>query len=94
VYRWGTPDSSVIDESTTRFAAVREAMNQTLDQTRLVELVREAEMLLADSLVFIPLYSRPVVGAVWADAIGGYQLNSSKAGHTWNIETWYRADGQ
>jgi peptide/nickel transport system substrate-binding protein len=91
-YRWGTPDSAVIDGSTARFAEVREAMNQTLDEELLIDLVNEAEAILADSLVFIPLYSRPVVGAVWTDEIGGYKLNPSRAGHTWNIEFWYRVD--
>ena len=91
-YRWGTPDSAVIDGSTARFAEVREAMNQTLDEQVLLELVAEAEAILADTLVFIPLYSRPVIGAVWTDEIGGYKLNPTRAGHTWNIESWYRAD--
>lgn len=92
VYRWGTPDSSVIDGSTKRFADLRQAMNATLDEEELTALVTEAEALLAESLVFIPLYSRPVVGAVWADEIGGYELNPTTAGHTWNVEFWYRAD--
>jgi len=92
VYRWGTPDSAVIDASTERFAELHDAMNTTLEEALLAEVVAEAEALLAEHLVFMPLYSRPVIGAVWADEIGGYELNASTAGHTWNIEYWYRAD--
>ncbi len=92
-YRWGTPDSSVINAATERFAVVHDEMNATIDRGELVDLVADAEQILAENLVFLPLYSRPVTGAVWGDEIGGYQLNPTLAGHTWNIEDWYRADG-
>ena len=39
-----------------------------------------------------PLVAGGMVGAVWADEIGGYAYNPSQAGHTWNIERWYRTD--
>lgn len=91
-YRWGTADSAVNDATTVRFAEVKDAMNRTLDEDLLIALINEAEAILADGLVFIPLYSRPVIGAVWADEIGGYKLNPSRAGHTWNMEVWYRSD--
>jgi len=29
---------------------------------------------------------------VWANEIGGFKHNPTQAGHTWNIEDWYRAD--
>lgn len=91
-YRWGTADSSVIDDSTARFAEVVDLMNATVDEAALRELIAEAEEILADQVVIIPLFARPTVGVVWADEIGGYTFNPSDAGHTWNIETWYRAD--
>jgi len=104
-YRWGTPEvtdrdpagfnqaaSSVIDENTARFAELRDLMNSTVDQAQLEEYLHEAENILADQVVFIPLYQRLDPGAVWADTIGGYKHNPSQAGDTWNIEFWYRVD--
>ncbi|GBE26055.1 hypothetical protein BMS3Bbin02_02348 [bacterium BMS3Bbin02] len=91
-YRWGTPDSSVDDDSTRRFAEIVEAMNTTVDDAQLRSLIAEAEGILADQAVILPLFSRLVVGAVWGDEIGGYVLNISRAGSTWNIEEWYRTD--
>ena len=91
-YRWGTRDSSVRDEHTERFAEIVERMNATVDDTELRELIAEAEEILADQAVILPLFSRASVGAVWADEIGGYRHNPSLASHTWNIESWYRTD--
>jgi len=104
-YRWGTPavegadpagfdqaESSVIDDNTARFAEIRDAMNATVDVDELVALLNEAETILADQVVIIPLYARLDPGAVWADEIGGFKHNPSQAGVTWNIEDWYRVD--
>ncbi len=70
-YRWGTPEvtgqdpdgynqgpSSVIDEHTARFAQIVDLMHATTDEAELRLLVNEAENILADQLVFIPLYVR------------------------------------
>ena len=91
-YRWGTEDSSVVDEHTARFAVVRDLMNSSVDDQVLRTLLAEAEEILADQMVILPLHSRLVVGAVWEDEIGGWEMNPSQASHTWNIEEWYRAD--
>ncbi len=91
-YRWGTEDSSVIDEATQRFAEVRDGMNATVDEGELTVLIREAESILADNLVIIPLFSHPVAAAVWADEIVGFRHNPTQAGFTWNIEFWHRND--
>lgn len=88
-YNWGTPGSSVIDDSTARFAEIRDALNQSVDQTVLVPLIHEAENILADQVVIIPLYARLDPGAVWADTIGGFKHNPTSAGFTWNMEEWY-----
>jgi len=92
VYEWGTPDSSLIDEATARYAEIRDAMNATVDEDELAALVAEAEALLADNVVFIPLYARLNPSAVWADEIAGYVHNPSQAQDTWNLEEWYRSD--
>jgi len=92
VYNWGTPGSSVIDAATARYAEVRDEMNATVDDGELIALINEAENLLADNLVIIPLYARLVTAAVWADEIGNFKHNPTQASHTWNMEYWYRAD--
>ena len=91
-YRWGTRDSSVRDEHTERFAEIIEELHTTVDPSRIVELVVEAEGILADQVVIVPLFARPTVGAVWANEVGGYQHNPTLVGDTWNIERWYRSD--
>jgi peptide/nickel transport system substrate-binding protein len=91
-YRWGSPDSSVIDEATARFAEVRDQINATVDFDELVTLIQEAETILADNLVIIPLYAHPVTAAVWEDEIGGFMHNPTRAGFTWNVEFWFRND--
>ncbi|MCL1594338.1 MAG: ABC transporter substrate-binding protein [Actinomycetia bacterium] len=89
-YRWGTIDSSVVDESTVRFGEILADMTNTVDPGRLEELISEAEAVLAENLVLIPLFSRPSASAYWADAIGNLKHNTSSAGLTWNIDRWYR----
>ncbi len=91
-YRWGTEDSSVIDEHTERFAEVRDLMNDTVDDEELAALIAEAEEILADRMVILPLFSRLVVGAVWEDEIAGFVMTPTQADQTWNVEEWYRAD--
>jgi peptide/nickel transport system substrate-binding protein len=91
-YRWGTEDSSVINEETARFAVIRDEMNATVDPDELTQLIAEAENIVADDLVIIPLYARLVTAAVWEDEIGGFKHNPTQASHTWNLEFWYRTD--
>jgi peptide/nickel transport system substrate-binding protein len=91
-YRWGTADSSVIDASTQRFAELRGSMQGTIDFNELTLLIQEAESILADDLVIIPLYGHPLAAAVWEDEIVGFKHNPTRAGFTWNIETWRRND--
>ncbi len=91
-YRWGTEDSSVIDDSTARYAEVRDAMNLTVDEAELEALINEAESILADNVVIVPLYARLVTAAVWGDEVAGFKHNPTSASHTWNLEHWYRVD--
>jgi ABC-type transport system substrate-binding protein len=67
-------------------------MNETVDDEELTALIAEAEEILADQMVILPLFPRLVVGAVWEDEIAGFVMTSTQADHTWNIEEWYRAD--
>lgn len=91
-YRWGTPGSSVRDKHTKRFAEIVKEMSSTVDEAEIIALVREAEEILADQAVILPIVQRMRAGAVWGDEIGGFKMNVSQASHTWNIEEWYRTD--
>jgi len=99
--RWGTPavtsepsyfnqgPSLVRDEHTARYAAILDDMRATADHDRFAALAREAEAILADQVVIIPLVARAMVSAVWADEIAGYGYSTWL--DTWDIETWRRA---
>ncbi|MEN8113613.1 MAG: ABC transporter substrate-binding protein [Actinomycetota bacterium] len=91
-YRWGTEDSSVVDEYTERFANIRDLMNASVDDAQLVDLFAEAEEMLADQMVILPLYREPAIAVVWDDEITGFVHNPSPASYTWNMEDWRRAD--
>jgi peptide/nickel transport system substrate-binding protein len=88
-YRWGTEDSSVIDDNTRRFAEIYDALNTSIDPGVLEPLVKEAEDILANQVVIIPLYARLDPGVVWADTVGGFRHNPTRASFTWNVEEWY-----
>jgi ABC-type transport system substrate-binding protein len=92
-YRYGVGEEGAFtDDASARFAEVRDEMNATVDEAELVSLFNEAENILADNLVLIPLYARLVTAAVWADEVGNFKHNPTQAGHTWNMEFWYRTD--
>jgi ABC-type transport system substrate-binding protein len=109
-YRWGTPEvadsedgwfdqpAGYSDENTARFAELWDLMNAGINETELTAYVAEAEAILADQVVIIPLYQRPDAGAVWADTLGGYRHvpyylgELVQGGDTWNVEAWYRKD--
>jgi ABC-type transport system substrate-binding protein len=89
-YRWGTEDSSVIDDNTRRFAEIYDALNTSIDPGVLEPLVKEAEDILANQVVIIPLYARLDPAVVWADTVGGFRHNPTRASFTWNVEEWYQ----
>jgi len=91
-YWWGTPDSTFQGPEAKRFADLRDQMNLTVDRSELRDLVQEAEQILVDQLVLIPLYQRPRAVAVRTDRIAGVQVNLAGQGDTWNVGSWYRAD--
>ncbi len=104
-YRWGTPavtaaddpvlvqgPSLVRDEHTERFAELVDLMRATVDEDELRTLAREAEEILADQVVIIPLVARGSVLAWWADELAGVDHNPSQTGFSWNVEQWHRVD--
>ena len=93
-YLYGVETAGAVsDETSIRFAELRDEMHATVDSTELIALIQESEQILADNAILHPLYARLVTAAVWADEIGGFKHNPTRAGYTWNIEDWYRADG-
>ncbi len=86
------PASTVVDDSTERFAELRRAMDGAVGTAELLALVAEAEQLLADEAVVIPLWARLWIGAAWLDEIAGYEPNPGASADTWNIEEWFRVD--
>ena len=108
--RWGTPEvadsedgwfdqpAGYSDENTARFAELWDLMNAGINEAELTAYVAEAEAILADQVVIIPLYQRPDAGAAWADTLGGYRHvpyylgELVQGGDTWNVEAWYRKD--
>jgi peptide/nickel transport system substrate-binding protein len=91
-YRWGTAGSSVRDEHTKRFAEIVKELNATVDESEIIALVREAEEIVADQAVILPIVQRLTAAAVWGDEIGGFKHNPTSRSHTWNIEYWHRTD--
>ncbi len=85
-------ESPVVDESTARFGALRREMETAVDRDDLAALVAEAEQILADQAVVIPLWSRLWIAAVWLDQIAAYEPNVGASGDTWSIERWFRVD--
>ncbi len=91
-YRYGTADSSVNDAASARFAEIRDLVYASLDPAVIEPLILEAEQILADNVIAIPLYQRPRVLLHWADAAGNVVPNDSRQTFAWNVESWYRTD--
>ena len=91
-YRWGTDDSSIQDAATQEYHELRTTINSTVDVGELETALQRMEQILADNVVYVPLYARLDPGAVWADELAGYKHNPTSANDTWNVELWYRAD--
>jgi peptide/nickel transport system substrate-binding protein len=91
-YYWGTEFAAYQNDATARFAALRDEMNATVDPAELEALIAEAQDILSDEVVFVPLYARLSVGAAWGDTVGGFKHNPTSAGMTWNMGEWYRVD--
>jgi peptide/nickel transport system substrate-binding protein len=102
--RWGTPEvtgqgedldqaaSLVSDAATSRYAGLLEEMSRTADRDRFLQLAAQAEEILADQVVLIPLATRGSALAWWADTLAGPSRHPSRPG-TWNLERWYRPEG-
>ena len=88
--RWGTEGSDLVDAASVRYGEILDELEGEVDHRVAASLIREAEQILADNVVIIPLYSRPVFLALRAEEVGGMSATSGL--FTWNIDEWYRLD--
>ena len=86
-YRWGTEESSVQDAFTQRFNTILTLMRDSVDHDEISLLIQEAEQIVANQALFLPLYADPASAVYWPNAIEGFVMNVDTS-FTWNIETW------
>ena len=85
---WGSTES----EGAARLSEIAEQARSTADAQEFDELIAEAEQILADELVVIPLFNRSSSTAWWGDTVTGIEPNGSRSAVTWNLEEWQRLD--
>jgi ABC-type transport system substrate-binding protein len=73
-----------------RFAEIVDEAQATADADTFRSLIVEAEGILADELVVIPLFQRASFTAWWPDVAEGIIPNGSASALTWNVEDWRR----
>ena len=66
-------------------------MSRTADRDRYLDLAAQAEEILADQVVLIPLATRGGALAWRSDTLAGPSQHPSRPG-TWNLERWYRPE--
>lgn len=88
--RWPVSDD---DPRVVQLQGLFEEMTTEMDLERLKLLLGEAEQLMAELVVTVPLYAELNAGAVWADEIEGFAHSIIPGGDTWNAAGWHRIDG-
>lgn len=92
-FRWGTPDSLVDGPAAARYARIVDELRATVDHAEVDRLLAEAEALLAEELVLLPLIVHEMdAAAVWVDEVEGVVVNPGR-GALWNVESWRRVGG-
>ncbi len=87
-FRWGTVDSAVSNDQTRRYLEIIDALDQTTNPEIERELLVEAESILADQVVILPLILAGELGiAYWPEAVTGVRINRVQ-GPLWNVDTW------
>lgn len=92
----GTPlaqgPSSVMDESTQRYAELMSRLPHATTDRSIVAIIAELESILADQVVFIPLFQHVEAGAYRSDRLDGYVYAPHDFPDTWNAGRWHRID--
>ena len=87
-FRWGTVDSAVSNDQTRRYRQIIDALDQASDPEIIRDLLVEAEAILADQVVILPLILSGNSGiAYWPEAVAGVRINPVQ-GPLWNVDTW------
>ena len=89
-FRWGTVDSTVNNAAVNRYREIVDELATTVDRNRIIELITEAETILADEAVLVPIARTSADGvAYWGDRVLGVQANPAQ-GVMWNVDVWQR----
>ena len=91
-YSWGTEDSTTQNVAAARFAEIQAAMATTLDDDQLRQLIREAEQILADELVIIPLFPQGWADIWKPDRVSGPEVAVNATRYDGTLESRYRID--
>ena len=86
-YRWGTIDSTVSGRPVEDYRDLVDALGQTVDPAEVTALLEEAEGILADQVVIIPLLVSDEIGIARREGLTGPGLNRVM-GVAWNIDEW------
>ena len=65
--------------------------NRTADPDERAAMMNEADTLLSETLLSIPMYQSPVI-TIANENVRGVRTNPTSAGPTWNAGQWYRTD--
>ncbi|MFH1104530.1 MAG: ABC transporter substrate-binding protein [Actinomycetota bacterium] len=89
-FRWGTIDSTVSGTAVDEYAALGTALHRTGDPATAESLVIEAEGILVDQVVIIPLVLSERVGLAYRPGeLSGPATNAAE-GAMWNVAEWTR----
>jgi ABC-type transport system substrate-binding protein len=91
-YRWGAPDAADSGGGVDEVAEVLAQLGASVEAATISDLLQEAEQILADQVVVIPIATRPVV-VVHSLTLAGPEASAAPGGLLWNAELWFRTDG-
>lgn len=90
-YRWGTIDSTVSGDAVEAYRDTLFRLRGTIDPEEVVALLVEAESLLAEQVVLIPLLSSGESGMARREGLSGPTVNPVQ-GVIWNVDEWQLGD--
>ena len=85
---WG--DGDVGGEAADAYEQLLEQLQATIDFDEAAELIRQAEAILADQMVVLPLFAHPDLGGVWPDRVAGFEATPGLS--LGQIELWREID--
>jgi peptide/nickel transport system substrate-binding protein len=91
-YRWGTIDSTVSGDAVDSYRDTLFRLRTTIDPAEISALLLEAEALLAEQVVLIPLLASGGVGIARHEILSGPTVNPVQ-GAMWNVDEWRLGEG-